>query len=424
MVSLIVLEGADLIDGTGKLVKDARVLVDGSKIAGAGPSGEVKVPAGKHLTVDLSEMMILPGLIDLHAHLHGQADPTTQDSLINETDAYQAVLLAENAHRTIEAGFTTIKDMGAPNDVNIDLSRAVNDGVLKGPRIIPVATVDMTGAPGGYDVHGTRGGEASGPIETRRAARMKIAMGAEVVQVKATGAGYGKFGPKVLILSVEEMKAAVEETHKLGKRTTAHACGSEGIKNAVISGVQCIEHGQWLYEDDELIEMVVEKRVGWVPTLMNNYIKLKIMNEATKKGEKSGLPRYVEERVQYMVEPHRKSFEKAMKAGVLVGMGTDVGAPYTPNGMNAYEMEMFVKYGATPMQAIEAATRVNSQILRMEDKFGTIERGKEADLIVVKKNPLRDIRVLQEKHNIALVMKGGETLVDRLGIMGSHSGLM
>jgi imidazolonepropionase-like amidohydrolase len=185
------------------------------------------------------------------------------------------------------------------------------------------------------------------------------------------------------------------------------------MRNAVEAGVQCIEHGQWLYEDDDLIKMMVERRVGWVPTLMNNYVKLEKMREAEARGEGSGLPEYVEKRVAHMVEPHRRSFEKAMKAGVLVPIGTDVGAPFTPNGMNAMEMEMFVKYGATPMQAIEAATRVAAQVMRMEDRLGTVQAGKEADIIVVKEDPLKDIRVLQKKENMVLVIKGGEIVVDR-----------
>ncbi|MDA4128866.1 MAG: amidohydrolase family protein [Thaumarchaeota archaeon] len=424
MRALTILEGGNLIDGKGRFIRDAIVVIDDSKIAQAGSAAETKIPPGKNREIELNGMTVMPGLIDVHVHLHGQSDPLTMVSLLSETDAYQATILAENAHRTIEAGFTTVRDMGAPNDVNIDLSRAVNDGILKGPRIIPAATIDMTMVPGDRDIHGLKGGQVTGPAEARKAARMKIACGAEVIQVNATGASFGKYGPKVLILSVEEMRGAIEETHKLGKMSTTHACGSEGIKNAVLAGVQCVEHGQWLYEDDDLIRIMAEQRVGWVPTLMNGFWKLEKIKDEERKGRKSGLPKYVMERAVQMVEPHRKSFEKAMQKGIVIGYGTDVGSPFTPNGMNAYEMEMFVKYGATPMQAIEAATRINAKIIRMDNKIGTVEVGKEADFTIVDGNPLDDVKILQKKENIALVMKGGETVVDRLGLMGPHTGLM
>ncbi|MCZ7571252.1 MAG: amidohydrolase family protein [Ardenticatenaceae bacterium] len=410
----LILKNSNLIDGTGRVVPDAVVATAGSKIVAAGPAAEVHLPEDGAEVIDLHGMTIMPGLIDLHVHLHGQgeADEVTRMRLLTETDAYQAVILAENARRTIEAGFTTIRDMGAPKDINIDLSRAVRDGILKGPRIIPVCTIDMTKLPGAFDVHGTRG-NVTGPVEARRAAREKIAAGAEVIHVKATGALYGKFGPHTLILSVEEMQAAIEEAHKLGKLSTAHACGAAGMKNAVIAGVQCIEHGQWLYADDELVQMMAERRVGWVPTLMNNFVKLAKLREAEATGTKSGLADYVEKRVVHMVEPHRRSFERAMEAGVPAPIGSDCGAPFTPNGTNALELEMYVKYGATPMQAIEAATRVAAETLQIDDQIGTIAPGKEADLIVVSDDPLRDIRVLQNHENICLVIKGGKILVDR-----------
>jgi imidazolonepropionase-like amidohydrolase len=366
----------------------------------------------EHEVIDIGGMTVLPGLIDLHVHLHGRAGSDADPHLLTKPNAYLAVILAENARRTLEAGFTTIRDMGAPNDINIDLARAIGDRVMKGPRVIPTATIDMTELPDSHDVHGTRGG-ITGPDEARKMAREKIMSGAKVIHVKATGAGFGKYGPKVLILSVEEMQAAIEETHKLGRGTTAHACGSVGMKNAVIAGTHCIEHGQFLYEDDELIHMMVDRRVGWVPTLMNNPAKIAKIREARAHGKASGLPEYVEKRIPEMVEAHRRSYERAMEAGILVPLGSDCGAPFTPNGTNAVEMEFFVNYGATPMQAIEAGTRIAAEVLGMSDRLGTIEPGKEADLVVVKKDPLEDIRVLQKHENILLVIQAGQIVVDR-----------
>jgi imidazolonepropionase-like amidohydrolase len=411
-----IFKGGMLIDGTGKFIENSVVVVEGSKIAGVGPAGEVPLPKREGVTVvDAAGMSILPGLIDLHVHLHGQGEAadSVRYRLLNESDAYQGVILAENAHRTLEAGFTTIRDMGAPNDVNIAISRAVNDGVLKlAPRIIPVATIRMTTLPGGYDVHGTRGG-VTGALEARKTAREKIAGGAEVIHVVATGASFGQFGPHTLGLSVDEMRAAIEEAQKLGKKTTAHACGSQGMKNAVLAGTQCIEHGQWLYADEELLKMVVDRRIAWIPTLMNNPAKLEKIKEAAAHGTRSGLPAYVEERVPEMVEAHRRSYAAAMKSGVLVALGSDCGAPFTPNGTNAVEMEFFVRYGASEMQAIEAGTRLAAEVLGLDKLLGTLEPGKEADLIVVSGEPLKDIRILQKKENIRMVVKGGEIQVNR-----------
>ncbi len=410
----LMFRGGNLIDGTGRQIDNASVAIAGSKVLAAGHAGQLSVHEAQSTVIDIAGMTIMPGMIDMHAHLHGQgeAEQSVRDRLLTETEAYQAILLAENAHRTLDAGFTTIRDMGAPGDVNIDISRAIKDGVLDGPRVIPVATIRMTTRSGGYDVHGTKGG-VTGAQEARSVARQKIAAGAEVIHVVATGASFGQFGPHTLILDVEEMAGAVGEARKLGKKTTAHACGSQGMKNAVLAGSQCIEHGQWLYEDEELIRMMQDRGIAWVPTLMNNPAKLEKMKEAAARGERSGLPAYVEERVPEMIEAHRRSYEAAMAAGLRVPLGSDCGAPFTPNGTNAREMEFFVRYGASPMQAIEAGTRIGAEVLGMSDRIGTVEAGKEADLIVVKGNPLQDIRILQDASKILIVVKAGKIVRDR-----------
>jgi imidazolonepropionase-like amidohydrolase len=285
--------------------------------------------------------------------------------------------------------------------------------VIPGPRVVATSTVDMTHAPGYRETHGAPGLGYTGTTETRRAAREKVSSGAQVIHVKATGAGFGFFEPTTLLLNLEELEAAISEAHRLGVRTTTHACGAEGMRNAVRAGTQSIEHGQYLYEAEDIVPEMLDGQVGWVPTLMNNLAKFSVMEASVSEGRSTGLPASVERRTPALVEAHRRSFEMAMEAGVLVGLGTDVGAPFTPNGTNARELECFVDYGATEMQAIEAATSVNARILRMEDQIGTVEVGKLADLIVVRGNPLEDIRVLQAVENVVLVLKGGKIVVDR-----------
>ncbi|HBY93422.1 MAG: amidohydrolase family protein [Ardenticatenaceae bacterium] len=412
----LVLKNGTLIDGTGRVVPDAVVATAGSRIVAAGPAAEVRLPEDGAEVIDVRGMTIMPGLIDLHVHLHGQALPGegSRARLLAESDAYQAVVLAENARRTLEAGFTTIREMGAPNDINVDLTRAVRDGILKSPRIIPVCTVDMTTLPGGYDVHGTRGGNVTGPVEARRAARQKIAAGAEVIHVIATGAQYGQFGPKTQILTEEEMRGAIEEAHKLGKLTTANACSAPGAKAAVLAGTQCVEHGEYLCDDPDLFKLMVDRGVAFVPTLIVVVAKVEKIREAHARGEQPALAPTVVERTLDELEPHRRTFEMALEAGVIMPMGSDAGSPYIPNGVgNARELELYVRYGATPTQAIEATTRVAAEVLRMDDRIGTVTPDKEADLIVVAEDPLRDIRVLQNHENIKLVIQSGQIVVNR-----------
>jgi imidazolonepropionase-like amidohydrolase len=421
----LVLKNGNLIDGTGKVVKDAVVVIEGSTIVAASPAGEVRIPEGKNQIIDVAGMTIMPGLMDLHDHLHGDGSEfpggTPHDrfgetvSLSEENDAYLTVLMVENAKKALEAGFTTIRDTGSPRDLTIDIARAERDGLFVGPRILAAATIDITYPPSKKRVHGVVGGDITGPVEAVKAVREKIGSGADWIHLRATGASAGQWGPEVELLTVEEMRAAIEETHRLGKRTTTNALGSKGIRNAVIAGVQCIEHGTYLHEDNDLIKMMAERRVGFVPTFIVNIAQTEAAKAAEARGEKIGLPEYWVKRGAASIEHRRRSFEKAMEAGVPVAIGADTGAPRVVHGKNAIEMEIFVRYGASEMEAIEAGTRVAAEVLGMEDRLGTVEAGKEADVIVVKEDPLKDIRVLQENENVVLVIKGGEIVVDRRG---------
>lgn len=416
----IVLKNGTLIDGNGKSLTNADVVLEGERIQAAGPSGSLLYPKEAEL-IDVAGMTILPGLMDVHAHFHGDASPDRFEhdavgeskNLLRETDAYIAAMMGQNARVTLEAGFTTIRDLGGPRDINIDVARAVKDGLVKGPKIFAAATIDISVPAGKLLTHGVEGGNITGPVDARRATRVKLGSGADVIHVRATGAGYGQWESDDELLSIEEMEAAITEAHKFKRRTAANACGSKGIRNAVVAGVQSIEHGWYLHEDDDLIKLMVDRETGWVPTFMVSIMKRDKNREAAAKGQTTGIPDFVVKREIEMIEHGRRSFEKAMKAGMLIGHGTDVGAAYMVHGKNAVEMEQFVKYGATPMQAIEAATRVNAKIMRIDDHVGTIEAGKQADVIVVKGDPLKDIRLLLDSGNIILVYKAGAKVADR-----------
>ena len=420
----IILQHGNLITGAGKLAPDATVVIDGTTISAIGETAQVATPPGEHKIIDVSGMTIMPGMMDLHDHLHGDASGTLDGAahdrfgemiyLIEDRDAYQAVLHAENARKALAAGFTTIRDTGSPRDITIDIARAERDGILTAPRILYCATLDMTHSPGKKQVHGVAGGNITGPVEAVRAVREKVGLGADWIHLRATGAAAGQFGADTELLTLEEMEAAAKTAHNFGLRVTCNACGANGMKNAILAGVDCIEHGTHIGQDDEVIQMMVDREIGWVPTLWVSLAKKEDAEAKQAQGLKSTVPEYWLQRELDLIDLWRDGFEKALKAGVLTAIGTDSGAPFVEHGQNAKELEIFVRYGMSEMQAIEAATRVAAQVLGMQDRLGTIEAGKEADVIVVNADPLQDIRVLQDNDNIALVFKAGQIVVNRL----------
>lgn len=419
----LILENATLIDGTGKTLPNATVVVVNDQIAAVGHVQEVDIPPDDPVRIDLTGMTIMPGMMDLHDHLHGDATGTLDGlerdrfgemiRLMWDRDAYLAVTMVENARKALSAGFTTIRDTGSPRDMTIDIARAERDSIFVGPRIYYAATIDISFPEGKRQVHGVTGGNITGPVEAVKAVREKVGMGTDWIHLIATGAAAGLFGAETELLSLEEMTAAVGAARNFGIRVTANACGAAGMKKAIIAGVDCIEHGTHIGQDDEVIQMMVDRNVGWVPTLYVSIAKREDAEQAEAHGLKSSLPDYWLKRELDLIDLWRRGFEKALKAGVLTAVGTDAGAPFVHHGNNAKELEIFVRYGMTEMQAIEAATRVPAQILGMDDRLGTIEKGKYADIVVVRDNPLKDIRVLQNLDNIALVVKNGAIVVDR-----------
>lgn len=420
----IILKHGNLINGAGAVLPDATVVIDGAKISAVGAAGQVKVPPGDRKIIDASGMTIMPGMMDLHDHLHGDSSGTLDGAardrfgemiyLIEDRDAYQAVLHAENARKALAAGFTTIRDTGSPRDITIDIARAERDGILTAPRIIYCATLDMTHPPGKKQVHGVAGGNITGTVEAVRAVREKVGLGADWIHLRATGAAAGQFDANTELMSLEEMEAAAKTAHNFGLRVTCNACGANGMKNAILAGVDCIEHGTHIGQDDEVIQMMVDRAIGWVPTLWVSLAKKEDAEAKQALGLKSTVPDYWLQRELDLIDLWRDGFEKALQAGVAIAIGTDSGAPFVEHGQNAKELEIFVRYGMSEMQAIEAATRVAAEVLGMEDRLGTIETGKDADIIVVNGDPLADIRVLQDNEKIALVLKAGNIVVDRL----------
>ncbi|HHV79356.1 MAG TPA: amidohydrolase family protein [Firmicutes bacterium] len=404
---MIVISNCTLIDGTGREpVYPATVVIDGEKISYAGPSSGFSAKcAGQAKDVELvdgSGKTVMPGMVDTHVHLGMGGQPGYMDLLVREPATLTALKALRRAQRTLAAGFTTIRSMGDKGAIDVVVKQAIEEGYWVGPRIVASGRcLTITGGHGDMFPEHVRveamGRIVDGVDEALKGAREQIKLGVDNVKLMATGGGMSPGPALVAQLNVDEMKAAVDEAHKYGKTTAAHAIATQGIKNAIIAGVDSIEHGT--YMDEEAVELMVTHKVFLAATLA--------AFKTIKYGPEAGVPRYTIEKVKSFREPHIRSLRMCLQAGVKVTLGTDAGTPFNYHGDNAYELECLVENGLTPAKAIEAATRVGAEALHLEDQIGTVEAGKLADIIVIDGNPLQDIRVLQDKSKISLVLKSG-----------------
>ncbi len=409
-----VIKVAALIDGTAKPpVKKATVVIEDGRITAAGPATEVRAPEGPQVeVVDAGGQFLLPGLIDSHLHMTGNGDPNVLRQM-QKTIPYVALEASVNARRTIEAGFTTVRDAGGEWGIDIALREAIKDGLITGPRML-VSGVGL-GITGGHsdnffppEIEFKGRLVVDSPDEARKAAREQLRAGADLIKLMATGGVMSdKDLPTSRGMTIPEMEAAIEEAHNLGKKTLAHAQGATGIRNAILAGIDSIEHG--FYLTDEIIDLMLERGIYLVPTLV-------AVHQIIVNGEKAGIPEYGVRKAREHAEAHRKSFQKALKAGVRIAMGTDAATPFNYHGNNAIELQLMVEAGMTPAQALQAATSSGAELLGLADKIGSVEPGKLADLILVDGDPLADIGVLQDKNRIKLVLKEGRTVIDRRGI--------
>lgn len=390
----IVFRNGNVIIGNGKVIEKGTVSVDGENIFFVGPARRVQT-SKKDRVFDISGKTLLPGLIDAHVHLcvDGSADPIT--SLLKDSIPVLTLKAANHARRTLEAGVTTVRDMGGRDYVDLAIRDGIESGILQGPRMLCSGKlVCMTGG------HGWQfGREANGMDEVRAAVREQLRAGADLIKLMATGGVMTKgVEPGTTQFTLEELIAGVEEARKAGRRTATHAQGTEGIKNALWAGINSIEHGFFL--DDEAIELILETKAFVVPTLCAPYYIIKA-------GVRRGVPAFAVEKSKAVMKSHWESVKKARKAGVPVAMGTDAGTPFNCHGENLKEMELLVRVGFTPMEAIVATTKTASEVLGLEKKIGTLEKGKLADLVIIDGNPLENIGILQYKEKIMAIMKDG-----------------
>ena len=383
-----------VITGDGRILEHATVLVEEEKIVRVAQGG-IALPQNAQ-KIPLDGMTLLPGFIDAHVHvcLDGSPDPVT--TLLNESQTMTTLKAARAAEKTLMAGVTAIRDMGGKGGIDLGLRQAVNSGLVAGPRMhVSGRLICMTGG------HGWQiGREANGLDDVRQAAREQIKAGADIVKLMATG---GVMTPSVEPgseqLTEEELRAGVEEAHKAGKKTATHAMGTRGILNALRAGIDSIEHG--VYLNEEAVALMAEKNIPMIPTISALYF-------IETRGVEAGIPAYAVEKTLLVKPHHLESVRMAREAGVPVAAGTDAGTPFNLHGQNLSEIKLLVDYGGfSPLEAIEAGTRVSARVLGLDDKLGTIEEGKLADIVLVQGNPLDDINILLKPENIRLVMKGG-----------------
>jgi imidazolonepropionase-like amidohydrolase len=383
-----------VIIGTGELIEKGMVAVDGDTITFVGPIQRSK-SSKKDIVFDISGKTILPGLIDCHVHLCLDGSPDPMTSISKDSIPQLTLKASHHARQTLEAGVTTIRDMGGRDYVDIAVRDGIESGLLQGPRMVCSGRlVCMTGG------HGWQfGREASGVDEVRKAVREQLKMGVNFIKLIATGGVMTKgVDPGATQFTLEELMAGVEEARKAGRRTATHAQGTEGIKNSLRAGVNCIEHGFFL--DDEAIELMLEMNAYLVPTLNAPY-------QIIRGGVKRGVPRYAVEKSKSVMKSHFQSVGRAHRSKIPIAMGTDAGTPFNCHGENLKEMELLMKTGFTPMETIVATAKTASEVLGLEKKIGTLEKGKVADLIVVDGSPLQNITLLQNKDKILAIMKEG-----------------
>jgi imidazolonepropionase-like amidohydrolase len=387
-----------LIDGSGKApVRDAVILIEGDRITAVGPG--LTIPPGTEV-LDLSQSTVLPGLIDCHTHITSQSGSYYED-LFRRSPIDVAVVAHVYARRTLEAGFTTVRDVGAGEFIDVALRNAINRGDVVGPRM-QVATLTV-GATGGHnDLSGFSpylkfegfSGIADGVDEIRKLIRFEVKNGADWIKVMATA---GVLSEEESVgapqYSQEEMNAVVQEATMWGKKVAAHAHGAEGIKRAARAGVASIEHGGMI--DEEGVRLLKERGIYLVPDI---YTDEYILAEA----DKLGLPPKMVEKEKELRRNQLTNWKRAIAAGVKLAFGTDAGV--YPHGQNAHQFHSLLALGLTPMQVIQMATANAADLLGWSDRVGTVAPGRFADLIAVNGDPLADVTELER---VQFVMKGG-----------------
>ncbi len=414
----IYIRAGHLFDGTGDKARDNMVIVVvGDRIQSVSPANSVTIPAGATV-LDLSHATVLPGLIDCHTHLGARADRYDEIYNFKSTPFQSAFAGVVNARKTLEAGFTSVRDVGSLPFLAVDLRNSINEGLIPGPRIVASGpAISITGGHGDLNNFSpqTRVSMfpeerdfqiADGVDQIRHVVRAQVKYGVDVIKILATGGVLSKGdSPGAPQFTPEELKAAADEAHMAGRKIAAHAHGTQGIKNAILAGIDSIEHASLI--DDEGIRLAKEH---------GTYLVMDIYNDDYILGKaiEFGLPQENVEKEKKIGKLQRENFERAVKGGAKMAFGTDAGV--YPHGDNAKQFFYMVKFGMTPAQAIRAATSNAADLIGRAKDVGTLEAGKFADVIAVTDDPLQNVRALE---NVGFVMKGGVVAKDQITRSGS-----
>jgi imidazolonepropionase-like amidohydrolase len=404
---------ATIIDGTGRdPVTNGTIVLEGDLIASV---GRTEPPRGAHV-IDAGGATVMPGMIDCHVHLYGKVVPVSERPRF--PTSLQLFHAAKNALRTLDSGFTAVRDAGGSPQ---GFKMAIAEGLIPGPRMrISVGALSQTGGhgdetmPSGVRLSsvGGRGAEwpetlVDGPDEVRKATRLLLRAGADFIKLHASGGVLSPtdeatdtgFNPEEIAIMVYEAKAR-------GKTCMSHAQATQGIKNAVLAGVESIEH--CIYPDDETLEEMKRRGTFMVPTLIAPVWALRYAERMPGSLHPQSIRKAGE-----VVEGHKEAFRRALAAGVRIAFGTDQGVG--PHGRNAEELELMVEAGMSPMQAITAVTKTASECIHMANEIGTLEAGKLADLLIVDGDPLADISILKDRERLKVIVQGGKMYKNELG---------
>lgn len=387
----IILKNVNLVDISKNRIREkVNITITGDTITDI--SADVNRNNQKeYQSINLEGSFASPGLIDLHTHLIWSAGSDPVRTVEEEGIQVSLLRAAYNARNTLESGITCVRDLGSNEDITISLAAAISRGYIMGPRIISSGcTIIITG---GHDPFW--GVEIDGQTEAIKAVRKQVFKGAKVIKISATGGVYGRREGEAVgtaELSIDEIKSICHEAHRFGLRVAAHAISEEGIWNCIDAGVDTIEHGHFLSES--AMHMMKEKGIFWVPTL---YVYRQIA-----KGE--DLQPYAVNKARKIIDIHRQSFQAALDLGISIVAGSDAGSPNTPHGSLINELEYMVDYGCNPARALQGATTLAAQAIGMEEKLGSLEIGKMADIIISDDNPLDNLSSLRA---LRLVIKDG-----------------
>jgi imidazolonepropionase-like amidohydrolase len=403
----IAIKAAHIFDATSdNMLSNGVVIVDGNRIVAAGSS--ITIPANAQV-IDLGDATLLPGFIDAHVHLTGESgDNWYKDYFEGEMrhPAEQAHYAASYALKTLNAGFTTVRNVGANDYVDVGLRNAINNGIIPGPRMLTaVHAIGATGGHGDGDpippsrTHqlGPLEGVCNGAAECRAAVRYQIKYGADVIKFMPSGGVLSLSDPvDAPELSQEEMNAIVEEAHNWGRKVAAHCHGDAAARMAILAGTDSIEHGSFM--KPETLALMKEKGTYLVPTRMAVYWT----GSADKVGK---FPPVIQAKAKAAYAAHEQMFRNALKAGVKIAFGTD--SAVSPHGLNAREFSLMTDLGMSPVAALRSATSVGATLLGVLNDRGTLEAGKLADIVAVPGNPLTDIHATE---HVLFVMKDGKVV--------------